>query len=254
MSKKSKLDQYYTKSTVAEHFSNLVKGRYGNSQSYVEPSAGSGEFSKHFEDIISFDIEPKFSDCIEQDFLAIKELPENLVYVGNPPFGFCSKLALKFINHCCKLKAKAVCFILPRTFSKKLFQNNINLNYHLVYEENLEKNSFTLHGSDYNVPCVFQIWGYCEEKRKKIEINEKKFFELVAKEKATHAIRRVGGQAGKVLSGLDYSESSTYFVKMTEEVADRVAEYYPLIKEEAGKTVGVRSITLKEITYILERY
>ena len=250
ISKKNKLDQYYTKTEIAIYFSKLIKDRYED-DSFIEPSAGTGSFSKCFEDIISFDLDPKFEGCIKQDFLAVEDIPEGCVFVGNPPFGFCSRLAIAFINKCCELKAKAICFILPKTFKKVLFQNNINRNYKLVYQEDLPRNSFILGNTEYDVPCVFQIWEHSAEQRDSLDIDISVYFDEVNKTNATHAIRRVGGQAGKILKGLDHSESTTYFVRMAEDIAEKVTELYPLIKEEASHTAGVRSITLKEIAHIL---
>lgn len=137
---------------------------------------------------------------------------------------------------------------------KVLFENKIDLRYSCVYKERVPKNSFILEGKEYDVPCVFQIWEKQQHKRTQIIVYENKYFTLTTKQEAAHAIRRVGGKSGCVLEGLDYSESSTYFVKMENSVAERLKILYPYIKEMASMTAGVRSITLKELTYILDNY
>ena len=48
------------------------------------------------------------------------------------------------------------------------------------------------------------------------------------------------------------SEGSNYFVNMSEDICNKLKECYPYIKEVASWTAGVRSITLKELAYILD--
>lgn len=255
ISKKNKLDQYYTKCDVAKYFSDIILERYDHAETlFVEPSAGTGSFSKCIEGIISYDIDPKFETCIKQDFLKVDYLSTNTVVIGNPPFGKNANLALKFMNKAMSFDVEAVCFILPRTFEKVLFENKIDLRYSCVYKEPVPKNSFILDGKEYDVPCVFQIWEKRQHKRTPIIVDENKYFTLSTKQEATHAIRRVGGRSGCILEGLDHSESSTYFVKMENSIAESLKVLYPYIKEMASRTAGVRSITLKELTYILDNY
>ena len=253
MSKKNEKDQYYTKESIALRLSNKIKELFGEDCSYIEPSAGLGAFSKNFEDILSFDIAPKFEGCNNQDFLKLMDVPSKCIFVGNPPFGFSGNLALKFINHCAALKAKAICFILPRTFEKIFFQNKINLNYKLIYNEHVEKNAFILDGKDYNVPCVFQIWEHSDTQRSKVSCGNNNWF-VLDNDNPDFCVRRVGGKAGKVLEGLDHSPSSTYFIKgLTPNLKDIIMNLYPKLKDEASKTAGVRSLSIEEIVYILNK-
>lgn len=257
MSKKNKLDQYYTDKTYAEYCCNIVKTIFKDDQMFIEPSAGNGSFSEHFENIISFDIEPKFNNCIKKDFLetTVDDIKSNAIFVGNPPFGFASNLALKFINHIVNLEAKAFCFVLPKTFKKKFFKNKLPEYYHCVYEEDTPKNSFILNGNKYDVPCVFQVWEKKDYLRKQYTTNISKYFSLVDKEHADIAIRRVGGHAGKILVGLNHNKNTTYFLKINgNNLVDNLNKLYPIIKEEASNTAGVRSITLQEISLILDEY
>ena len=41
---------------------------------------------------------------------------------------------------------------------KQFIKSNFHVNFHLIYEYDLPKKSFTVDGADYDVPCVFQIW------------------------------------------------------------------------------------------------
>lgn len=254
MTIKSELDQYYTKPVVAKYFSDIIKSKFGES-SFIEPSAGMGAFSCNFTDIKSYDLDPKFEGCEYQDFLKLEENLQGCVVVGNPPFGKCGSLAVKFINKCCQLNASAVCFILPKTFKKLKFQNKLNTHLHLEYEEDVEDNAFILEDSEYNVPCVFQIWVKKETLRAKFFVGENKWFKQVDKQiDCDIIVRRVGGRAGMVLpNDRIYSQSSTYFLKSLQQNTKQMfVSCYGEIKNMASNTAGVRSIGLDELQYVLD--
>lgn len=258
MSKKESNDKYYTDPVYAEYIVGKVKSKYGCC-AYVEPSAGRGSFSRLFSEIESYDLapDPEFegpTPCIQADFL--KVYPRADVFIGNPPFGKNSSLACKFFNHCASLLefGGVIAFILPRTFEKIFFANRLDMSMHLVYSERCPKNSFLLNGEPYDVPCVFQIWEKNEHNRNLVEVGENKLFAFGTPEDYDFCVRRVGYNAGKVLEDDDpKSEESTYFIKSLVEGVDRVfAECYYSFQEEAGKTAGMKSISKKELQYILE--
>lgn len=252
MSKKNEKDQYYTELTVAKKYSDIMKSLY--SGRFVEPSAGTGSFSMNFDKIDSYDIDPKFDDCICADFLSSWVCDDNTIVIGNPPFGKSGNMAVNFINHCTNQKVIAIGFVLPRTFKKKKFQNRIDVNYHLVFEEDVPKNSFVLDGEKYDVPCVFQIWERRKQPRELFFVPENIWFELVKKDVADYSIRRVGGRAGMVLDGTNYSESTTYFVRdKIYGVRDRIVSLYPTLKDISSNTAGVRSIGIDEIVFELSK-
>eukprot|EP01051_Picozoa_sp_SAG22_P000135 SAG22_NODE_2_length_61565_cov_858.782010_71_plen_74_part_00 len=73
-------------------------------------------------------------------------------------------MARKFIKKCSFfviLNAKdwgakpPVSFILPKNFKKESYQRSFPLNFHLMKQYNLDKNSFTIDGKTHDVPCVF---------------------------------------------------------------------------------------------------
>lgn len=73
---KIKNDKYYTPPALAREL--IVKTiRFvgvKNITDIIEPSAGSGAFSKHFKDCKAYDIEPEAEGIIKQDFLTL-DLP-----------------------------------------------------------------------------------------------------------------------------------------------------------------------------------
>lgn len=76
--------------------------------------------------------------------------------------------------------------------------NVFPLKFHLVNSIELEKDSFVLNGSKYDVPCVFQIWYKKDTDR---EIEKKIYpvgFEYVkSNEDYDIAFKRVGALSGK---------------------------------------------------------
>lgn len=248
MSKKNKLDQYYTKPEIAEWcWERVMYQVRDSSRTFVEPSAGKGVFLRDNLNIEAYDLDPKEDNIVKMDFLEYP--PQDLggkVVIGNPPFGWASSLAVKFINHC--RYADFVCFILPKTFKKKLFQESrIDKHLHLVGEWDLPKNSFILEDEEYDVSCCFQIWQRECFKRPDITIN----CYVEEDDKGERFIRRVGGRAGRFVSAEEYTPSSTYRVSCSEGVVKDIELFYDKIKMEASNTAGVRSITLDEINYIL---
>lgn len=254
MSKRNTLDQYYTNPEYAAYLCGIIHSKC-KTKNFIEPSAGSGAFSKNFESITSYDIHPMFDGCIEKDFLSIEpsSFPNSLTFVGNPPFGKNSSVAVKFFNHCA-VKCDYICFILPKTFKKIFFKDKLNSSMHLVFEVDCPENAFILDGETWDVPCVFQIWQKSSVQREKTYLGPNRWFIQSNEKDYDVAVRRAGGNAGKVLTDRDsLTPSSTYFLKSKVEYLDvYIRNIYSELKEEASKTAGVRSLSLRELQYILD--
>lgn len=219
MSKKCKHDKYYTKPEIAAHCVDILRELIPAHQRQIvlEPAAGNGVFLGHFDNTIAFDLMPEAPGIKKQNFFDVS--PTNFpdkstaTVLGNPPFGHASSLAIKFFNHSALL-GNTIAFVIPMTFRKLSVHKRLNLNFHLLHDEELPKNSFLLHGKSYHVPCLFQVWQYREEKRVSIQ-PENPYFEFISKSEAgskTFCVRRAGGKAGRLLKGLDHSEDTTYFI------------------------------------------
>lgn len=154
------LDKFYTKPSIAEGCLKLL-GSLEPYDTIVEPSAGDGSFSSLIPDCIAYDIEPEKDGIIQQDFLELDNVAgEQVLFVGNPPFGTRSTLAKAFIRHAMKLNATVIAFILPNTFSKVANQG-LGLfpkEWSLIIEEPLSGGSFLIGGEEYHVPCSFYVW------------------------------------------------------------------------------------------------
>ena len=161
-------DQFFTPSETATYCYNVLcrkleeLGVDETKVSYVEPSAGSGNFLNVLppDRRIGLDIEPRSPEIIEGDYLSWKPETDNNIVIGNPPFGLRGHLALRFMNHSSKF-ADFVAFILPQLFEsdgkgspKKRVQG-----YNLIHSEKLDTSFVDPEGKTIPVNTVFQIWS-----------------------------------------------------------------------------------------------
>lgn len=154
MSKNIELDKFYTPTETAKRCVDLmldvVTNRFFVTE-YLEPSAGSGNFSNLIDGCIAYDIKPTADNIIEADFLKLN-LPykKGRLIFGNPPFGDRNNLARSFYKRATEL-CDAIAFILP------ISQLN---NSDSLYEFDLIK-SFDLGILEYSgmkVHCCFNIY------------------------------------------------------------------------------------------------
>jgi hypothetical protein len=254
-------DQFYTNENVAKSCIQSIISLLPFTRDYiwVEPSAGNGSFLHNIPILfekIGIDLDPKAKDIIKQDYLKWEPpLNKDIIVFGNPPFGRQSSLTKAFISKSCKF-AKIIAFILPKSFTKPSMFNAFVLKFHLVHSVELEKYSFVINGSKYDVPCVFQIWQKKDTNRKVEEKINPNGFEYVKQyEKYDIAFRRVGGLAGKCYKndGTEFSIQSHYFIK----IKDDIASYTDIIIEKTNKhkfpsnTLGPRSLSKSEVNDVI---
>lgn len=188
MSNSSKYDQFYTNPLVSDMCVNITIQKLKeigiDTVTFLEPSAGSGNFIRSIKDasrnlgdhkyvkkILSYDIDPKSDGIEKRNFLKLpqKEIKKiksykNVVTIGNPPFGKRSKSAIEFVNKASEF-SDIICFILPLQFEKWSVQSKINNDLELIYSERLEPKSFIYNDKDVSIRCCFQIWlkkGICD--------------------------------------------------------------------------------------------
>ena len=165
----SSLDQFYTNENVAKKCLKILNDKVDivNYNIYLEPSAGKGSFFKLLDKSkrIGIDLEPKYEGIKKMDYFSfIPEKDKTYLVIGNPPFGKISSLAVKFFNKSAKF-ADCIAFIIPRTFKRVSIQNKLNMNFKLIYNEDLPLKPccFT---PKMNAKCCFQIWKKTEIPRK----------------------------------------------------------------------------------------
>ncbi len=229
MSQLRELDQFFTeKNTVSTCLLILERHLNKNNIEWIEPSAGAGSFIDGAYEMgfgypkVAFDIMPQHKMVQKGDFLKenldeiFSENNKIKLFLGNPPFGKNSSLAIKFFNHMSKSNADVIAMILPATFSKNSIKNKLDLNFVLAEELNLGSVEFLFGIEKRKVPVVFQIWKRSNIKREKIiERTTSIFFDFVNKEEGDFAIQRVGAAAGKVkVDFKEVSPNSHYFIKV----------------------------------------
>lgn len=254
-------DQFYTNEKVAKTCIKSIVDLLPFTKDYVwvEPSAGNGSFlhniPKLFEKI-GLDIEPKAKDILKQDYLKwIPPSNKDIIVIGNPPFGRQSSLAKAFISKSCEF-AKIIAFILPKSFTKPSMFNVFDLKFHLIHSVELEKDSFVINGSKYDVPCVFQIWHKKDTNRKIEEkITPIRFVYVKSNEKYNIVFRRVGGLAGKCFKndGSEFSVQSHYFIKLNDDIICHTDNIIEKINGHTfpSNTVGPRSLSKSEANIVI---
>jgi hypothetical protein len=266
--KRNTVDKFYTKSSVAKKLIEIIEKKLNLKGLIIEPSAGDGAFydtlNKKFKGCLGYDIEPGKLEIIKQDFLKLNlniGLPVPTHFIGNPPFGRQSSTAIKFIKHICDGKnSKSISFILPKSFKKDSMKKHFPLNWHLIYEEDVEENSFIVNEKEYNVPCVFQIWERKDYNRPKLQIIDPKGYKFVKKdsEDIHIAIRRVGVYAGKLFWDEEEiknkSSSSHYFIKFDDiDNHIKIMTLYDSSIWKHNNTVGPKSISKPELVLELNK-
>lgn len=255
------MDEFFTKSDIVEYC--LSKLNLNVYNLIVEPSAGDGAFVRELVKTtpqkLYFDINPQHAAIQKQDFLEWNQWPliNDILVVGNPPFGKNANLAIKFFNHASRF-ASTIAFILPRTFNKKSVHNKLNLNFHLVHTEVLPKDSFLYKGKSYDVPCCFQIWVKENHVRGKDKIEPLKNFKYTIREDAEFAIRRVGFYAGRVVLNNPHTvnQNTHYYLKILKKELSKEIVFESLQKYDFSfvhETVGSRSLSKLELNPILNK-
>lgn len=250
--KKEINDKFYTKPSVAKE---LIQSL--NLELYdviIEPAAGNGSFSQLIPKCIALDIAPESPEIIQQDFLTYEPptCKKAILVIGNPPFGEQGKMAINFFKHAATF-ANTIAFILPKSFRKFSIQNKLPLNFWLSKEMEIPKNSFTLNGTIYDVPCVFQIWVKQSIFREPIIYPmESKYFSFTKNiSEADFRVQRVGGNAGKAYLDKNGAASSNYYLINTSNYSNQnLVEYLNLVKYiSLDDTVGPKSLPKGEFIY-----
>lgn len=268
--KRDTIDKFYTSDTAVKECMLQVSNHLQISSKndlIIEPSAGNGSFIQEItqvcENTLFYDIEPEETGILKQDYLLLNSKAVTTVgkihVIGNPPFGRQSTLAIQFIKKSAEF-ADSISFILPKSFKKDSMRNHFPKQFHLIYQMDLESNSFLQDGNPVDVPCVFQIWQKQEEERSpivKLEADPSIFQFVKQDENPDISFRRVGVNAGAITVATaenqwlnEKSVQSHYFIKFTSTNEKNKAELIKKISEikyAEDNTVGPKSIGKQEI-------
>ena len=259
--KRETIDKFYTSSTIVNKCMELIKEKINIQETdlCIEPSAGNGSFINSIKSVFNnykfYDLEPENDEITKKDYLkydynTINKEPNSKVHIiGNPPFGRQSSMAIKFIKKSCEY-GDSVSFILPKSFKKDSLKKRWPLNFHLICEYDLPKNSFIVDKKEYDVPCVFQIWIKKDVDRilpKKLIPDKYKFVKKT--DRHDISFRRVGVNAGVIDKETEKkSTQSHYFIKFDIELTDELFNKLKKINYNCkNNTCGPKSISKQEL-------
>ena len=146
-------DKYYTSKELAKYCIDKTYEIIGeeNIKEIIEPSAGSGSFSKQIPNCIAYDLEPDGEGIIKQNFLELNlDYKKGRLFIGNPPYGARNTLSVSFYKKAIQL-GDYISFILPIS---QLNNNQQMYEFDLIYSEDLGKQKYT----DRDVHCCFNIY------------------------------------------------------------------------------------------------
>lgn len=228
-------DEFYTKHP--EQFVDIINDYLQDVENpfLVEPSCGDGAFLNVLTFNLCFDIvkHVEHEYFILKDFLTTtnEDIPTDAVFIGNPPFGRNSSLAVKFCNHCCNLNARYIMFILPAVFNNEKYKQKAFMNNYELFES-FEYNEFVQNGKNVKVETVFQIWHRNDEikpiiKPKDVKIKPKYFKYINRKTVLSDdfkpndrifSIRRVGSTTPELTLGVHESLEDHFIIELNENV------------------------------------
>ena len=255
-------EQFYTPADLAKSLTNKLTTLIGplEGKTVLEPAGGTGSFVQAAKQagalkIISFDIEPKADGVLRADFLdaGLNGL-ENAITISNPPFGRNNSLSIPFFNKAAK-HSEVIAFIVPRSWRKWSVLNRLNLDFHLIHDEDLAIDYVDEKGEQVwqkaRLNTCFQIWQKQDSPREIIKIADLGLVSKVDPEHADVAITVFGYGCGKVRTQFEPVPNSTVmFLKVHD---DRVLP--ALTKVDFSRfyrnTAYTEALSLQEIRYLL---
>ena len=167
-------DKYYTSPDLAEYCVKKTEEIIGkeNISEYLEPSAGSGVFLDFLDEpYLAYDIEPEDNRIVMQDYLSLNlEYKKGRCIIGNPPFGFMTKLIIQFYKKSIQL-GDYISFIMPVSFKDNIKQV---VDFNLIYSEDLGLRQY----SDRYIHCCLNIYKRPNNGLNKRNVNKIKLKDL----------------------------------------------------------------------------
>ena len=261
-------DKFYTKPEIANKLIEKTN-EYRSLDVYdyiLEPSAGNGAISdkllykfKDKNNIIALDILPENSNILEYNFIKkdVKKdfnylMNSNVLVIGNPPYS--KQKSLDFIKQSEKI-SDTISFILPISFKKESYINKIPLNLHIIHEEVLPKNSFTIDKYDYDVKTMIMILEKRNYNRSKSCIKISKYFTFISCNKLKKlndidnifCICRVGSKIGKIKAYENNTKlQSHYFIQFNNDV--NIEEFILKYSQIDFKKIDCNNVAQKSIS------
>lgn len=267
MSTRSIFDQYYFKEEYGKKYIKQIIKENPTAQLFLEPAAGKGALSTPLIEAgkwcIATDIEPAADNITKCNFFEFPWEKHNIptkdkvVTVLSPPYGKHNYLVYKFFNGCAE-RSNTIYLICSRVFKKSHSHKELNKHFHLEYNRDLPRDSFTVNGNTHKLRCCFQKWVWKKEERI-IKLRYKsKYFEFTERDQQyDFAIGRVNISAGKVLHNpFVYKDGKNIFHIKLNSKYKHILKYIKEninLKEVANNTVIAKSVTRYEVVAEIEK-
>jgi hypothetical protein len=254
-------EQYYTPLALAHTLVEYVEQVLGplKNMRVLEPAGGTGSFveaalARGVKEVISFDIEPLHEAVVKGSFLDQTLSDQGLITISNPPFGRNNSLSIPFFNHAAPVSG-AICFIVPRSWRKWSVTNRLDLNFELVFDQDLDidyvDSTGELISDKSRLATCFQIWKRTSSPRVPVKIKDMGVVEKVSPELADVSLTIFGYGCGTLKQEFERVPNTTQlFLKLNHPKALgalRSVEFSKFYKS----TAYTEALSIQEINYLL---
>ena len=255
------LEQYYTPRHLARELTELLFSKLENPQerNFIEPAGGTGSFIDALSEIgatniRSMDTNPKHKSVQKADFLTQDIKGVDFVTLSNPPFGRNNALSIPFFNHAAGFSSH-IAFLVPRSWRKWSVQNRLDLNFHLIEDQEVnliyqDENGQALFKANELRTC-FQIWEKRPNQRQKVVVPDNGYLEKTTPENADVAMRVFGYGCGQVLDSFERKPNTTLmFLKLNANVTISLLRDLDFDRFR-NNTAYTQALSFQEINYLL---
>ena len=254
-------EQYYTPLALAHTLVEYVEQVLGplKNMRVLEPAGGTGSFveaalARGVKEVISFDIEPLHEAVVKGSFLDQTLSDQGLITISNPPFGRNNSLSIPFFNHAAPVSG-AICFIVPRSWRKWSVSNRLDLNFELVFDQDLDidyvDSTGELISDKSRLATCFQIWKRTSSPRVPVKIKDMGVIEKVAPELADVSLTIFGYGCGTVKQEFERVPNTTQlFLKLNHPKALEALKSVEFSKFYKS-TAYTEALSIQEINYLL---
>lgn len=255
-------EQFYTPAELALSLTKQISPLVGGFENrlVIEPAGGTGAFIKAAKlqgasKVISFDIEPKADGVLLADFL-VADLSgiSGAITISNPPFGRNNSLSIPFFNKAAK-HSDFIAFIVPRSWRKWSVMNRLDINFHLIHDQDLSIDYVDDLGEmvwqKSSLRTCFQLWQRKDVEREIVKVQDLGLISKVTPIEADVAITVFGYSCGLVRTEFERIPNSTVmFLKLHDErvlPALRKVDFSKFYRN----TAYTEALSLQEIRYLL---
>jgi|APSaa5957512576_1039674.scaffolds.fasta_scaffold17740_3 hypothetical protein len=163
--------------------------------------------------------------------------------IGMPPKG----LEVEYFNAVAQF-ANCIIFVVPKTFKKLSVQNRLSMNFILCDEIALAHDAFIVDSRVLDLAYIVQVWVIGEREAYYPTTEDFDFVKF-----SSIGIRRVGVNAGEVVEGMEFFNSSFYYIKpYVSGITEALQSIdWSVVSEN---TLSVKSISKNEIIHLYNKW